>query len=492
MSPSKVSGDDGITVSMLKLTFPVVGPHLLHVINRSIVDGELPPEWKVASVTPLLKSGSVSDVNNYRPVSILPTVSKLAERVVCDQLMRYLTEHGILCPEQHGFRPAHSTESALLDAVNFISTNMDKGHVVSLLAADTSKAFDSVEHGRLLEKLGWYGIDDWWFADWLCNRVQVVKGCSTSLPVSHGVVQGSILGPVLFLIFTNDLPSHVPCGKLVMYADDTQFLNACPRESLSEHSADLENMLSVVQAWYHQNRLKVNPCKTELVFFGADRSESVSEFSVKFAGAVVKPSRKVKILGVILNSRLQWEDHVSLVVQRCYSTLAGLSKFSHRLPSSVKQLIIEALVFPHIIYCLTVWGGCHQSQRHRIQKVLNHGAQIVFGASRRTHVTPLMTQLKWQSLDSLIAERDVITVHKLLCGSEAPVNLRHMLTYRHQVSARSTRAAETGLLQLPRVRSERARRSFCYRAAKTWNTVPAVVREPGTVDTCRSRLRSRT
>ena len=103
-----------------------------------------------------------------------------------------------------------------------------------------------------------------------------------------------------------------------------------------------------------------------------------------------------------------------------------------------------------------------------------------------------MTQLKWQSLDSLIAERDVITVHKLLCGSEAPVNLRHMLTYRHQVSARSTRAAEAGLLQLPRVRSERARRSFCYRAAKTWNTVPAVVREPGTVNTCRSRLRSRT
>ena len=95
---------------------------------------------------------------------------------------------------------------------------------------------------------------------------------STSLPVSHGVVQGSILGPVLFLNFTNDLPSHVPCGKLVMYADDTQFLNACPRESLSEHSADLENMLSVVQAWYHQNRLKVNPCKTELVFLGADRS----------------------------------------------------------------------------------------------------------------------------------------------------------------------------------------------------------------------------
>ena len=166
MSLSKASGADGITVSMLKMTFQVVGPHLLHFINRSIVDGELPPEWKVATVTPLFKSGSASDVDNYRHVSILPTVSKLAERVVCDQL-RYFTEHDIICTEQHGFRPAHSTESALLDAVSFISSNMDESRVVSLLAADTSKAFDNVEHGRLLGKLGWYGIDSWWFSDWL-------------------------------------------------------------------------------------------------------------------------------------------------------------------------------------------------------------------------------------------------------------------------------------------------------------------------------------
>ena len=122
----------------------------------------------------------------------------------------------------------------------------------------------------------------------------------------------------------------------------------------------------------------------------------------------------------MLNSRLQWEEHVSLVVQRCYSKLAVLAKFSHRLPSSLKQLIIEALVFLNIVYCLTVWGGCHQSLRHRVQKLLNHGAQLVFGASRRTHVTPLLAQLNWQSLDSLISERDILTIHRLLYAPQAP------------------------------------------------------------------------
>ena len=375
----------------------------------------------------------------------------------------------------------------MLDAVSYISSNVDSGQVVSLIAADTSKAFDSVEHGRLREKLGWYGIDTWWFSDWLCDRKQVVKGGCRSLSVSHGVVQGSILGPVLFSVFTNDLPSHVPCGKLVMYADDTQFLNTCKRTSLGQHSAELESMLSVVQAWYNQNCLRINPSKTELILFGNDRAPDIS---VQFAGALVKACNKVKILGVMIDSRLQWVDHVSLVVRRCYSTLSGLAKFSHRLPSSVKRLVIESLVLPHILYCVTVWGGCNETQKHRVQKILNHAAQIVFGSSRRAHVTPLLAQLEWQNVHSLIRERDILTLHRLTHLPHAPVNVKQLLVHRSAVSCRSTRAVEAGLLHLPRVHSERARRHFCYRAAKHWNEAPVVVREPGTVATCRKRLRS--
>ena len=189
MSKSKACGDDGITIDMIRMTSPVVGPHLLHVVNTSLVSGVLPDAWKIARVLPLHKSGSKADPNNYRPISILPTVAKLTERVVCNQLMRYLLSHNVLSDHQHGFRPGHSTESAMLDAVSFVVRSLDTKEVSCLTTADTSKAFDSVPHRRLLEKLGWYGIDMHWFENWLSGRHQCIGNGATAA-VTHGVVQG--------------------------------------------------------------------------------------------------------------------------------------------------------------------------------------------------------------------------------------------------------------------------------------------------------------
>ena len=150
-----------------------------------------------------------------------------------------------MCDEQYGFRPGQSTEAALLDAVTYTVNNIDSGRMTSLITADTSKAFDSVEHGRLLEKLGWYGIDQRWFRAWLSGRTQTVRGGSPqALPVSHGVIQGSILGPVLFTLLTNDLPQHIPYGRLVMYADDAQFLDS----DLPHNHQDLKNRIEATLA----------------------------------------------------------------------------------------------------------------------------------------------------------------------------------------------------------------------------------------------------
>ena len=290
MSSSRACGLHGITIEMLRMTFPVVGPHLLKMINSSISQCDVPREWKVATVVPLFKKGDRNNPDNYRPISVLPVVAKLCERVVCTQLMYYLCEHHLLSPQQYGFRPGLSTEAALLDAVTYTVNNIDRGLVTSLVTADTSKAFDSVEHGRLLDKLGWYGIDHRWFAAWLNERTQTVSGATDALDVTHGIVQGSILGPVLFIVFTSDLPQHVPNCKLVSYADDCQFFDAETPSEIDALKHRVEDTLATVLTWFVQNRLKVNPSKTEMLVIKSRRQTANTDFSVSFDNDQIKGS----------------------------------------------------------------------------------------------------------------------------------------------------------------------------------------------------------
>ena len=480
MGASKASGNDGITISMIRMTFSVVGPHILHVVNSCITRCELPPAWRAATVVPLHKGGDVQDPSNYRPISILPVVSKLCERVVCSQLMNCLLSHNILCSEQYGFRPGLSTEAALLHTVTYVTDNIDKGRVTSLITADTSKAFDSVEHGRLLEKLGWYGIEQHWFRAWLGGRTQSVRGGSGSeLAVTNGVVQGSILGPVLFLLFTNDMPQHVPYGKLVMYADDAQFLDSDIPDNLPDLKERIESNMRIALTWFTQNRLKVNPSKTEMIVIKSRRLNADPNFSVLFGNSEITPAQSVKVLGVTVDSALTWDRHISTIMRRCYCVLIGLSRIRRRMPRQTRQLLIEALVFPHLRYCISVWGGCTVTQQRRLQKCVNFGVRIVMGLGRRDRVTASLRQLGWLKVGELICERDLHTMFKLMNSIFAPELIRRHITRRADVSSRSTRASSNGQLQVPRVRTEFARRSFLNRAARAWNDLPVNVRCTG-------------
>ena len=468
MGSSRASGSDGITLEMLRKTFPTVGPHLLHVINFSIKSGEVPVGWKHASVVPLHKKGDRCDPANYRPISINSVPGKLCEKCISVQLSSYLDKNHVLCDNQHGFRGNHSTETAMIDTVNYLLSSMDRGNVSTLLAADTSRAFDSIEHERLLDKLGWYGVDVHWFEDWLKNRSQSIQGSTAgALPVTHGVIQGSLLGPKLFLMFTNDLSGHLPSGKQVTYADDVQFLDSDSVENLACLKERVEKTLDAALLWFTQNRLKINPSKTELLFV-KPKQKRCDSITVKFGDANISPSSHAKILGVYVDSALSWEKQVSQVTRRCFHVLVGLSKLRHRIPFEIKKLLIEALVFPHVHYCLTVWGGCSATLRHRVQKALNFGARIVTGLSRREHVTPALEMLGWERFDNMLEGRDLAMLCKLM-SPDAPPALTDLVQSRSDISARSTRGTCGGQLELPRVKTERARRAFPFRAVSAWN-----------------------
>ena len=293
-------------------------------------------------------------------------------------------------------------------------------------------------------------------------------------------------GP-LYLLYTNDFPSYFTDSKIVMYADDIQFIHSCEPCNIPALKQNVEDTLKVAHVWFVANSLKLNPNKTEILLVKTRQRQTPDSFSITFNGTTLVPSANAKILGIIVDGHLTWESHVSLVVRRCYAALRGLSKMSHSLSRDVKKFLIEALVIPHIMYCITVWGGCGVTQRKRVQKVLNHCARVVFSVRKSEHVTPLFEELEWASVDVRVSERDIAMVHRLLNRLYVPQCLRDSISYRGDVSVRETRAAVAGHLQLPRVRTEMARRFFGFRAPSLWNEAPADVKEAKSSALCRRR-----
>ena len=325
-----------------------------------------------------------------RPISLLSTLSKILEKVVCTQLSTYLHENQLLSPDQCAYRPHHRTEDAVLDAVERLVTNIDNGLISSVTTLDLSKAFDSINHDLLINKLSWYGITNTaWFRSYLTDRRQIVRGGTLTLPVSCGVPQGSILGPILFILFINDLSSYLTHGRLISFADDSHHIDsASPDDAgLSALKARLELTMRELSAWFSANSLKMNEAKTNFMLAGTKNNvKRASSFTLDINGKVVRASDNLIFLGVFIDSHLSWEAHISQVVKKCNYILVSFYRLRHNFTSDTLKLLIEACVFTHIYYCLCVWGGATKVQLNKIQKLINFAARIVTGVKKNTSI----------------------------------------------------------------------------------------------------------
>ena len=298
VNASSACGEDGICIRMVRMSFDAIGDVLLHLVNSSISLSDVPQSWKHSLVHPIHKAGDPSNPSNFRPISIVPVISKIVERAIHQQLYDYLTQNHLLSSTQHGFRPRHSTETALVSISDHILSANDRGEISLLCLLDLSKCFDVIDHAKLLTKLELYGIDTAWFSAYLRNHTQSVsftdtlgnRKISAALPNSIGVFQGSCLGPLLYCVFANDLSLFAEDAVVVQYADDTQILVSGKRTEFVNVIRKMEETLASLDKWFCTNGLKVNAEKTQLMLLGSSQNlRNAPTFTVKFRDHHLSP-----------------------------------------------------------------------------------------------------------------------------------------------------------------------------------------------------------
>ena len=477
MKPSTATGTQGISVQMFQKFFYGIGPVLLNVINFSLSSGEVPKSWKHAVITPLPKTANASTPSHYRPVSILPAIMKVIEKIVQRQLVQYFRDHSLFTPNQHGYRPAHSTETALTVVTDRIYRGMDEEQITILVMLDLSKCFDTVDHQRLLAKLKLYGIDVDWFANYLDGHSQQVKVTgsegrpimSDTLPNDIGVYQGGSLSCLLYAIYVNDMCLYIDGVEIIQFADDTQILISGKKKHLAAMVAKLEQALDQLSEWFNENRLKVNASKTHMIVFGTKPMlKNLRQISVKFGGTAIQESRVVKNLGLYMDRHMTFVDHVNHVVSKCSGSLVALTHAKHSLPRTSLKPIVTALVMSIIRYCISIYGTCSKKELHRIQKMINFGARVISGKKKFDHIAEVLKDLNWLSSTQLAQYHRAQIVRKVLT-IEMPETLYSTITAASQTHHHQTRYGNQ--VRLPAIHTETGRRQLAYSGVKLYNDV---------------------
>ena len=480
MRNTAARGNDGICIRILKFAFNAIGHVLLHIINQCITTDDIPDLWKHSIVYPIHKSGVPSDPSNFRPISILPVISKVVERAVQRQLYYYLSANHLLSPTQHGFRPQHSTETALTHISDEIFLAFDSGKISLLCLIDLSKCFDVINHDKLLNKLQTLGINTSWFRNYLHGHFQRVSytgsdgllKISSPREINQGVFQGSSLGPILFCAFANDLSLYAADALVVQYADDTQVLVSEPKSCLPALIARMESALSSLGGYFHSNGLKVNVAKFELLTLGTRQNlRSLPSFTVKFRDTSLTPTSEVRNLGVIFDQHLSWDAHVTALSRKCCGILVGLSHLRHYLPTEALPEIVTALVISHIRYCLVVYGNGSTKNQRRIQKLINFAARVISGKRKFDHISDVRDSLRWLDAPSLSQYQTLCLLQKII-NTGQPESLADLFTVNRERPDRNRRTRQDHLLSLPRARIEAGKRRFAYRAASLLNALP--------------------
>jgi hypothetical protein len=505
-STNKYCALDPVPTTIVKQSADLIAVFISELLNRSLAEGYVPSSQKIAFINPHLKKHGLDtlDNKNYRPVSNLPFLSKLLERVVAGQLNEFLQQTKSLPLSQSAYRKFHSTETALLKVFSDLCRAIDDGNTCLLGLLDLSSAFDTVDHEILLSRLeitfGFNGLVLQWLKSYLTGRTQVVRiagCCSEPSALCSGVPQGSILGPLLFILYTAPvleiINKHGLSGHC--YADDTQIQFYCAPSQMFQLAGVFSNCIAELENWMAMNRLKLNSDKTEFIWMASrGRLRALQNVvpTVSVGGTVITSSAGARNLGVFFDQHLDMRKHITNVCRQCYYQLRQLRVICHNLPKDVLKTLLHAFVSTRLDYCNALFYGLPKSDIRKLQSVQNAAARLIGGLRKYDHITSLMRdQLHWLPISFRIDYKIAVLTYKALHHQSPDYVTAMCCLAADSSSINGHRSASNGdLIPVPWNSVFYGKRSYYYAAPEVWNKIPVHIRKEPTFSTFSKQLKT--
>ena len=474
---SKSTGPNGIPTEILKMINFTICVPLSKIINICISNGVHPEKLKLAHVIPIFKKGCRLLVSNYRPISLLSNVNKIFEKIMHKRIYSFLEKFNLLYKLQFGFRTNYSTSHALIHMTEAIRTALDSGSVTCGIFVDFQKAFDTVNHEILLKKLDHYGFRgsvNEWFRSYLTGRKQkvVINGFeSESKSLLHGVPQGSVLGPILFLIYINDLHHCIRYCTTYHFADDTNLLNISKDYKSLQRQVNYD--LFNLHKWLTANKISLNEGKTELIFFR--KNGPAPALNIKLHGKKLYPSKFVKYLGILVDEFLSGEAHCIELLKKLNRGNGMLAKARHFVPQADLKNIYHAIFSSHLMYGAQVWTPKLLSVTKKISTLQNNAMRIMTFSEFRAHSEPLYKQLEILKFCDSISVLNCVFVFDYLHGN-LPNSFSETFQRVDNVHKINTRQASAGLLYPPKYNSiTYGHKSIYNKCINSWNKITSQI-----------------